>query len=718
MSNSKPPELGVWGPKVSQQLIDFGMTRDNWGKRRSMWPDTLASVLAAAAIAPGNRSRFLAAGLIDQSGGLVADWAEAFARLAPLSKADVRSQPGEFLARADDVVYRGQTSGTESTALTYFAGDRWNQLRIAARSRSFAWWGIAPEIPILNLASRLSPVRSIDQSLVGPIDADFLARLYFLVGPGPIVLRGYPSRLCEVAQALQRVGMGLPTDAIVAVVATGECLFESQRSRLGEVFRSPMINEYGCQETGISGMSCPEVGRLHLDEDRALYELIDGELVTTDLANTTMPMVRYSCGDRVEFYGDPCPCGRSGLTAKILGRAAPRPPMLGELEPVTGGAIERSIDSQTWVQQLSEQPWSLWLSQPLPTGEAQSIAELLKQLIAPRQIILSGLPAATVQQIEILAASEPAIDDAIEALKIRVLLWAIGRLTAEQITSIAAQQLYQSTVRRWEAWAARSDLLSDLSAIGFDLLAPLLTMDRAMAQMFWELVHDRIEYYWPQGLKADALTMHHYLNCLEQAGQSAQLRRHPWMSSLRPLAAVLLGDFLRSAATLDLPIVTAWAEMIHACPGELSAVSMPSDRFRDIWLRLRQAMLLADAAQVDDQLSKLFACAASPAETAQCWLEKGYITLLRGESLDPIVWVDVLKQQIGLFGQTGKAATNPTAWVPILQALAPQLAANGQPGLAYACLFAAAPPNRYLSNFDRQTKTVNSKQFVNPGSLT
>jgi phenylacetate-CoA ligase len=691
---------------------------------RSPLPETLATVLQAAAIAPGNRSRFLAAGLIDQSGNLVVDWKQAFDRLAPLSKAEVRSQPGEFLARADDVVYRGQTSGTESTALTYFAGDQWNQLRIAARSRSFAEWGIDPATPMLNLASRLSPVRSIDCSLVGPIDADFLARLYFLVGPGPIVLRGYPSRLCEVAQALQRVGMKLQTDAIVAVVATGECLFDAQRSVLSDAFRSPVINEYGCQETGISGMSCPAVGRLHLDEDRALYELIAGELVTTDLANTTMPMVRYRCGDRVEFYSDPCPCGRPGLTVKILGRGAPRLPILdcdqaqssGEQARNTNSAIVRSIDSQTWVQQLYAQPWSLWLSQPLPTGEAQSIAELLKQLMAPRQIILSGLPAATVQQIEMLAASAPATDDTIEALKIRVLLWAIARLTADKITSIDAQRLYQTTVTRWEAWAERSDLVPNFSAIGFDLLAPLLTMDRAMAQMLWDPVHDRIEHHWPQGLKADAFTMHHYLSCLEQAGQSAQQRGQPWVPALRPLSAILLGDLYRFVPTLDLAIVTAWAEMIHACPGEFSAVST-NNRFRDIWLMLRQALLRDDRTPIDDQLSKLFACAASPAEIAQCWLEKGYVTLLRGEPLDPIVWVDVIKQQIGLFGQTGNSVTNPTAWIPILNALAPQLAAIGQPALAYACLFAAAPPNRYLSNFDRQTKDVNSKQFVHDGSI-
>jgi hypothetical protein len=49
-------------------------------------------------------------------------------------------------------------------------------------------------------------------------------------------------------------------------------------------------------------------------------------------------------------------------------------------------------------------------------------------------------------------------------------------------------------------------------------------------------------------------------------------------------------------------------------------------------------------------------------------------------------------------------------WLPLLNALAPSLAEAGKPDLAYACLFAAAPPNRHQSNFDRQTQIVNRKQ--------
>ncbi|NJN49407.1 MAG: hypothetical protein HC805_06045, partial [Alkalinema sp. RL_2_19] len=49
--------------------------------------------------------------------------------MQPIDQAQVRSQPGQFLVQADDVVFRGKTSGTQASALTYFAGDRWNQAR-------------------------------------------------------------------------------------------------------------------------------------------------------------------------------------------------------------------------------------------------------------------------------------------------------------------------------------------------------------------------------------------------------------------------------------------------------------------------------------------------------------------------------------------------------------------------------------------------------------
>lgn len=67
--------------------------------------DSLRRVLEAAIRAPGNWSRFLESGLINQAGLLATDWQSAFLRIAPLTKAAVRDQPGQFLAQAVDVVF-------------------------------------------------------------------------------------------------------------------------------------------------------------------------------------------------------------------------------------------------------------------------------------------------------------------------------------------------------------------------------------------------------------------------------------------------------------------------------------------------------------------------------------------------------------------------------------------------------------------------------------
>ena len=277
----------------------------------------LKQVLEAAAIAPGNRERFLAAGLIldttsNTKTRLSPDWQNSFLRLRPIDKQTIRSNPGLFLANVDDVVYRGTTSGSRGQFFVYFAGKEWNQMRCVARRRSLAWWGIDDNTPIINVASRMQPVRSVDMAIAGT--ADQVIELLLSLSQRPVVIRGYPSRLCEIASLQQQFPPAL------AVICTGECLFDYQRTLLEKVCLAPVINEYGCQETGISGLTCPEFGRLHLDSDRCLYEIIDGQLVTTDLYNQVMPLVRYKCGDVIHLDSSGCACGRTGLTGKILGR--------------------------------------------------------------------------------------------------------------------------------------------------------------------------------------------------------------------------------------------------------------------------------------------------------------------------------------------------------------------------------------------------------------
>ncbi|MEB3290739.1 MAG: hypothetical protein VKI82_12545 [Leptolyngbya sp.] len=283
--------------------------------------ERLAAVLQAAMGTPGYGPRLRGAGLIcDHQGapGLAPDWVSRFTALPLLTKAEIRQRPGQFLASVADITYRGSTSGSRGQAYEFFAGTAWNQARHQAHHQGLARWGITPEVPILNLNSRLWPSRWGDLALGGPLTPAMLAMLADSLRHTPTALRGYPSRLCDVASALSRAAIDLPS--LRAVVCTGEPLFDQQQRWLERVFQAPVVNEYGCHESAAFGMTCPEAGRLHLDEHRCYYEILDQHLITTDLWNQTMPLLRYQSGDLVKLYPTPCPCGRPGPTVDILGR--------------------------------------------------------------------------------------------------------------------------------------------------------------------------------------------------------------------------------------------------------------------------------------------------------------------------------------------------------------------------------------------------------------
>ena len=729
----------------------------------------LENVLRSAAQTPGNYDRFHAAGLLNSSsrpsGELCAEWHSRFERLAVLRKGELRSRPGAFLSNASDIVYRGKTSGTTADAFTYFAGKAWNEERVKARQRNQAWWGLdstlCGDAPVVNVASRLGPVGLQDSSLIGPVDYGFLESLLQIVGAGPVVLRGYPSRLCEVAIALRRNQLTLPVGSVKAVIATGERLFEMQRSLIEDTFRVPIINEYGCQESGISGISCPEAGRIHLDEDRCLYEVIEGELVTTDLWNTTMPMVRYVSGDEIAPYADPCPCGRPGLTAKMLGREHQRAlekvelpafrdilsyritvegsqrrilvqpekvPTEETLQPLKawfertfgigntevlvespfneGSGVEAlsTLTCESWLEQVTQLAWSTWITQPPPTGEAASAVVLLQQMVIPNQVVGRGISQKVLRLMHEVQDSRMTADMALEAMKLRVLLWALSLMTEEEEPEAIANS-YSGIMKRFDDWRSRCSDRSKFSPLGFDMLAPLLTMGNGAAR--WKQTLQMISECWPDGMWRDRFTVHHYLTVLDIAGQNAQRRGHVWTPLLRPLSALLVGDFSRMVSSLSVQTIALWMEIVHEREVE---IEKDETTFESVWRAFRRSLLKKDKPNAFKHLDALFGYAETDQQIAQCWLEKSYTALIFEEEIDPQEWLAVLKEQVGVLNPLGKTVSNPMAWSPFLKALAPRLVAIGKHELAYACLFAAAPPNRKISSFDRLSIGVNGKQ--------
>jgi phenylacetate-coenzyme A ligase PaaK-like adenylate-forming protein len=94
-----------------------------------------------------------------------------------------------------------------------------------------------------------------------------------------------------------------------------------------------LAEAYACTEIGMAGSSCPECGGIHLFEDLAIYETLDGDgrpvpagescdrLLVTNLINTALPLIRYEMGDRLRLKPEPNRCGRPWATvAAVEGR--------------------------------------------------------------------------------------------------------------------------------------------------------------------------------------------------------------------------------------------------------------------------------------------------------------------------------------------------------------------------------------------------------------
>ncbi len=732
----------------------------------------LQNILEAASRAQGNYERFLSCGLITASNQnrtiqLSDNWQNEFIKLSPIDKLTVRQNPGLFLSNVSDIVYRGSTSGSRQQSFIYFAGEHWNKVRIQTRQKSLLWWGIRDDVPIINLASRLLPLRSIDTAIIGLPDANFIYLLLRQLAEQPSVIRGYPSRLCEVANHLQ--GKKIPP--IIAVICTGEYLFKYQQSLLEDTFSAPVINEYGCQETGISGLTCPEVGKLHLDAERCLYEIIDGKLTTTDLLNFTMPLVRYQCGDILELDCDPCPCGRPGLTARILGRVEDRvrtiqgiqyasevslPSIKGilnyrilrqpdnqldilmktkktsnnlSLDPLVDWAnttfgnvkaqiywddsteapetVEISCDADTWIHQITQKGLGQWLKRLiLPEGPARPIAQLLKALLNPAIITNSGLPHSTLDLLQELLDSPICEDPQIERIKGRVLLFSCSFLA----NHVIVEDVYYSVVERLQKNEGRTG--ENSISLALDLLIPSLVLPAKHISSIWsQSIHDA-------QCQLDVLNVHHLLYAFEavvQLGVEFESRTLA-AQRLKPILSVLIGDLSYFAPRFGVWLLAYWIEMARGVTLPLSYTpdAPIHSEFLMNWLTLRQCLIREEGTQ--DIYSKLLALqdsAISPEEKARYQLERGYTLLMVQQILDPHEWLDIIEDNAGLLSRgLPEDLADGVPWIPILRALVKPLHRNGDYELAYRCLVASSPPSSRISAFERLAFQVNDKQSV------
>lgn len=107
------------------------------------------------------------------------------------------------------------------------------------------------------------------------------------------------SRLLDVLYALESIGATVVLSEGLDVDTTIKLADDALTLKDCKLYSLPECLFYQC-----------DFG-YHVQEDKFLLELVDGELVMTTLTAQAMPLIRYRTGKHAKLIDEPCHCGRS-----------------------------------------------------------------------------------------------------------------------------------------------------------------------------------------------------------------------------------------------------------------------------------------------------------------------------------------------------------------------------------------------------------------------
>lgn len=150
----------------------------------------------------------------------------------------------------------------------------------------------------------------------------------------PTVLTGYAGVLEELALLAEAGRLDLSPE-LEQVVNNSEVLTDRARRRIESAFGRHVMNNYATGECTFLSNGCPTDAGAHVNADWAILEVVDAEnrpvpdgspgskVLITNLANSTLPFIRYEVGDIVTMAASPCRCGsKFPRVERIEGRTA------------------------------------------------------------------------------------------------------------------------------------------------------------------------------------------------------------------------------------------------------------------------------------------------------------------------------------------------------------------------------------------------------------
>jgi len=256
---------------------------------------------------------------------------EDLSGLPLITKQDIRFNTDSFISDryGKGSLVRVSTSGSSGTPLEIFHHSSEASHGVACEIHQLTEDGVRPFDAVAHINYRSVPQRlpqrlGIFKRHYVSLYANETDKLAALRKIWPRALICNPSALLPLAQT--NLASRNPLK-IGKIFSYSELLSEKGRQLLMRSFDCKIYDLYGVVETSWVAWQC-EDGNMHLHSDSLIAEIVDdkgrplkkgqyGNLVITTLWKRSMPMIRYSVGDRTAFVSK-CRCGRGLHTLKPI----------------------------------------------------------------------------------------------------------------------------------------------------------------------------------------------------------------------------------------------------------------------------------------------------------------------------------------------------------------------------------------------------------------
>ncbi len=225
-------------------------------------------------------------------------------------------------------VFKAETSGTTGGALEFNRDERWDSINRASVMRAYDWYGVKPwdrhgyfwgynisgkhavKVKLLDALQNRFRVFNYGREDI----ADFARKLR-----SANHVAGYSSMIYEVARIINEMGIEVPS--LKLVKGTSEMILDVYHREAKKAFGVKVTSEYGAAESGLIAFECPQ-GNMHINIENVIVEVdAGGEIIVTNLASYSHPIIRYKLGDVVALSDEYCSCGRSHPIIKdVFGR--------------------------------------------------------------------------------------------------------------------------------------------------------------------------------------------------------------------------------------------------------------------------------------------------------------------------------------------------------------------------------------------------------------